>query len=354
MMKNTKKSLFLALLFLLLFAVAPSGIREVKAGMVTNAKGVRYQKQDGTYLKKKWKKYRGKYYYFKWNSYAAKKQWVGDYYVNEKGERVTSTWVGRYFLDARGKKVTSKSLKLSSPSAILVDADTGKIIYQKKASRKRANASTTKIMTAILALENGDMDDLVTFSQYAAGQEAVKLYAAAGEQYRLGDLMYAMLLPSYNDVATAVAEHIGGSVSRFAKMMNKKAKEIGCKKTTFVTPSGLDEGNHGTTAADLAKMARYALKNKTFRKIIKTKSYQFSCVSNGRTFTVQTTDQFLGSMKGAMGVKTGYTSKAGHCFVGALKRNGKTYISVVLGAPDSEARWSDTRKLMNFGIKNWK
>lgn len=325
----------------------------LKPGLRKTAKGLRYQRVNGTYLKKTWKRAGGSWYYFNKKGYAVTKKWVGSYYLGADGKMKTSTWVGSRFVDATGKKVTKTSLPLSSPSAILIDYKTGKILYQKNANVKRANASTTKIMTAILALENGNKKDVVTFSSYAASQEAVKIYANPGEKFKLGDLLYALLLPSYNDVATAIGEHIAGSASKFAVMMNQKAKELGCKNTTFVTASGLDEGGHGTTAADLAKIARYAFSKKEFRQIIKTRSYRFASVSSGRVFNVSTTDQFLDSMAGAAGIKTGYTSKAGHCLVGALRRNGRVYISVVLGAPSSSARWSDTRKLMEFGIQNY-
>lgn len=325
----------------------------LKPGLRKTQKGIRYQRANGTYVKRDWKQAGGDWYYFNKKGYAVTNKWVGSYYLGADGKMKKSTWVGKKFVDASGKKVTKSSLSLSSPSAILIDYKTGKVIYQKNANVKRANASTTKIMTAILALEQGDMDDIVTFSSYAASQEAVKLYANPGEQFKLGDLMYAMLLPSYNDVATAIGEHIGGSASKFASMMNKKARELGCKNTTFVTASGLDEGNHGTTAADLAKIARYAFSKKEFRQIIKTKNYQFSSTSSGRRFYVTNSNSLLGSMSGVVGMKTGYTSKAGHCFVGTLRRNGKVYISVVLGAPSSSARWSDTRKLLDFAAKNY-
>ena len=326
----------------------------MKAGRRVTKKGTRYQLASGKYLKSAWKKIKGSRYYFNKKGYMVTNAWVGKYYLTESGKMASGTWIGSKFVDASGKKVTSGSISISSPSAILIEKDTGKVIYKKNAGTKRSNASTTKIMTAILALENCELDEKVTFSSFAASQEAVKLYANAGEQFYLKDLMYALLLPSYNDVAVAIAEHVSGSQKAFAKQMNAKAKEIGCKNTTFVTASGLDEKNHGTTAADLAKIARYALKNAAFRKIIKKQSYSFTSTSSGRQFWVTTTDEFLTSMKGALGVKTGYTSKAGYCFVGALKYKGKTYISVVLGASTSDARWADTRKLMKFAKKNVK
>lgn len=326
----------------------------MKAGLRKTAKGLRYQKQDGTYLKAKWKTVSGSKYYFSKKGYAVTGKWVGSRYLGEDGKMRASTWVGSKFVDAKGNKVTKNSLNLSAKSVILIDYDTGRVIYQKNANTKLANASTTKIMTAILALEHGNMNDIVTFSSYAASQEAVKLYAYAGEQFRMKDLLHALLLPSYNDVAVAIAEHISGSRENFAARMNQKAKQLGCKKTNFVTVNGLDEGGHGSTAADLAKITRYAMKNGTFRKIVKKKKYSFNSTSSSRKFTVYTTDELLGSMSGMLGVKTGYTNKAGYCFVGAVKQGEKTYISVVLGAPTSKARWSDTKKLLKFGIKNYK
>lgn len=352
-MRILKRCLTTLLLFIMLFALAPSAPADARGLTVTN-RGIRYEKADGTYVRRAWQKHRGKYYYFKSNGYAARSRWVGNYYVDKNGRRLTGTWVGSRFVDARGRKVTSKSLKLSAPSAILIDADNGKIIYQKNANRKRANASTTKIMTAMLAIENGKGSEVVTFSDYAASQEPVKLYAGTGARFYLKDMMYALMLPSYNDVAVAVAEHIGGSEAKFVRMMNRKAKEIGCTRTTFVTPSGLDRGKHGTTAADMAKITRYALKNSAFRRIIKRKSYGFKSLSGGKSYRVTSSNQYLGNMRGMLGGKTGFTSKAGHCFIGAVKRGSKTYISVVLGAPNSQARWSDTRKLLQFGFKNYK
>lgn len=325
----------------------------MKPGIRTTSKGKKYQNQSGSYLKNSWKKVSGKWYYFGSNGYMVKKKWVGDYYLGSNGAMVKSTFVGSKFVDASGKKVSSSALSLSAPSAVLIDAETGKVIYQKNASQNRPNASTTKIMTAILALEYAGLNDSVSVSAYAASQEEVKLYMNPGEVYRMQDLLYAMLLPSYNDVAVAIAEHISGSVQNFADLMNQKARQLGCKNTTFVTPNGLELGNHGSSALDLAKMLRYAMKDDLFRQIIQTGTYSFSCLSNGRGFTVYSTDDMLGQMSGFLGGKTGWTTLAGHCFAGAMRKNGKTYISVVLGCASSESRWRDTRTLLNYGAANY-
>lgn len=325
----------------------------MKPGLRTSSSKTRYQSANGTYLTSQWKKTGGKWKYFNSSGNMVKGKWIGDSYVDRQGNRVSSTWVQGKFIDASGKRVNANVLNLSAPSAILIDGGSGRVIYQKNANQNRANASTTKIMTAILAMEHSGMEDQVSVSAYAASQEEVKLYMNPGEVYRMKDLMYALLLPSYNDVATAIAEHVAGSESKFANMMNEKARQLGCTNTTFVTPNGLEAGNHGTSAADLAKMARYALEKPLFREIIKTQSYQFQCLSNTRSFTVRSTDDFLNQMEGAIGVKTGWTTLAGNCFVGAVSRGGKTYISVVLGCPSSSTCWQDTQALMNYGISNY-
>ena len=164
-------------------------------------------------------------------------------------------------------------------SAVLMDGDSGRVLYQKSGNTPRPNASTTKVMTCILALENGKGDDYVKVSANAVSQPEVRLGLSIGEQYYLEDLLYSLMLQSHNDSAVAIAECIGGSVDNFSAMMNAKAKEIGCKNTHFVTPNGLDAensgGTHHTTASDLARIMRYAIKNKVFLKIAQTKEYSF-------------------------------------------------------------------------------
>ena len=205
-------------------------------------------------------------------------------------------------------------------------------------------------MTCILALENCKLNEKVKFSPYAASIEASKLYANAGEIFYLRDLLYSLMLPSHNDTAVAIAEHVSGSADKFVKLMNKKAADIGCTNTHFATPNGLDAGyNHYTTASDLAKIARYALRNQTFRSLIRTGSYSFSSLNTGRRFYVNTTNALLGNVPGVQGMKTGFTNKAKYCFIGLSQSSkGHTYISVVLGGPTSAARWQDSRTLLNY------
>lgn len=278
-----------------------------------------------------------------------------------------------------------KSNELYALSACLMDADSGRVLYDKNADEIRAMASTTKIMTLIIALEYANEDDIVTVSPYAASMPDVQLNIRAGEQYRLGDLYYAMMLESFNDVAVAIAEYIGecyalnqddGTVNTeiktrsyddskkyvrtFAMLMNEKAKELGCENTYFITPNGLDaedeNGKHSTTARELAVIASYAVKNERFNNIIGTKQYSFSEVNGARNCSAYNKDAFLNQMNGAFGIKTGFTGNAGYCFVGALKSDGRTFISVVLGSgwPSNRTyKWKDTRKLMEYGINNF-
>ncbi len=252
-------------------------------------------------------------------------------------------------------------LDLYARSALLMDASNGRVLYEENGYEVMPMASTTKIMTCILALEYGNPDDIVTVSSYASSMPKVKLYIKAGEQYRLGDLLYSLMLQSHNDTAVAIAEHIGGSVEGFAELMNQKARDLGCTDTTFVTPNGLDGVNnagkaHSTTAYDLAQIASYAIQNETFREIIATRSYSFSAVDASRSFTVNNTDAFLDMMPGAIGIKTGFTGEAGYCFVGALEDGDRTFVSVVLACgwpPHKSYKWHDTKLLMDYGISHF-
>lgn len=251
---------------------------------------------------------------------------------------------------------SSPKLDLYAGAALLMDANNDRILYEKNGYKVMPMASTTKIMTLIIALEKGNLDDVVTVSKYASTMPDVQLGIREGEQYKLGDLVYSLMLESHNDVAVAIAEHIGGSVEGFAAMMNEKARELGCENTNFVTPNGLDADGHVTTAADLAKIGSYAIKNKKFVEITNEPSWSFSELTKGRSFNVSNKDRFLYLMEGALGIKTGFTSKAGYCFVGALERDGKTFISVVLACgwpPNKSYKWHDTQILMNYGLKNY-
>lgn len=246
--------------------------------------------------------------------------------------------------------------KLNAHYALLMDAANGRVLYEKNGYEQAPMASTTKIMTLLIALENGNMEDIVTISPYAAKMPKVRLGMKADEQYRLKDLLYSLMLESHNDTAVAIAEHIGGSVEGFALMMNTKAQELGAYHTNFVTPNGLDADEHYTTAYDLALITSYAIQNEAFLEIVNTPSYSFQEQTTQRSFTVNNKDRFLNTYSGAIGVKTGFTGNAGYCFVGAARREGKQLVSVVLACgwpPNKTYKWKDTTALMNYGMDNF-
>lgn len=246
--------------------------------------------------------------------------------------------------------------KLYAKNAILMDAKNRRVLYEKNGYKKVPMASTTKIMTLLIALENGNLNDVVKVSKYAASMPNVQLGIRKDEEYLLKDLLFSLMLESHNDVAVAIAEHIAGSVEEFAKMMNDKANDIGAYHTNFVTPNGLDAPNHYTTAYDLGLITSYALTNNNFCDIICTKEYSFREQTKGNKFIVHNKNRFLDLYEGAIGVKTGFTGNAGYCFVGAVKKENKHFVSVVLASgwpPNRNHKWSDTKKLMDFGYHNY-
>lgn len=272
---------------------------------------------------------------------------------------------GRETQETEGQtEVPSELRQLYAQSAVLMDADSGRVLFEKNGYEQRPMASTTKIMTLIVTLENANLDEIVTVSQYAAGMPDVQLGIRKGEQYRLGDLLYSLMLESHNDSAVAIAEHVGGSVEGFAQMMNAKARDIGCYNTYYITPNGLDAtdegGTHSTTAEDLARTMRYCIsqspKREEFLTITRTSSYSFGDTEGLRSFTVGNKNAFLTMMEGALSGKTGFTNNAGYCYVGALKREDRTFIVALLacGWPNNRSyKWSDTRKLMSYGLENY-
>ena len=270
---------------------------------------------------------------------------------------------GQWTYGEEQKKDSSENVipgNIYSLSAVLMDGDTGRILYDKEGSRPRPNASTTKVMTCILALEYGAGDDYVQVSANAASQPDVQLGMKEGEQYYLEDLLYSLMLKSHNDTAVAIAEHIGGSTEKFAEMMNEKAKKIGCKDTYFITPNGLDaedeNGIHHTTAQDLALIMRYAIQSRTFLKITETIEYSFSDLSGKRQFSLHNTNALLTMTDGVLSGKTGFTGDAGYCYVCAWKREEKLFIIALLGCgwPNNKGyKWKDTLKLLNFGDENF-
>lgn len=247
---------------------------------------------------------------------------------------------------------------VGAQGAALVDGTTGRLLWGKNAEEPLAMASTTKIMTAILVLENANLDDVVTVSKNAAAQPEVHMDLKAGEQWKVGDLLSAMMLRSYNDTAVALAEHVSGSVEAFCQLMTEKATEIGAEDTVFGSPNGLDSqipfDKHHSTAKDMALIAAYALKNEKFCSVIAQSSVTIDEVTGKRQCQVTNADRFLQEYKGALGVKTGYTNKAGHCFVGAAEQNGVRLVSTVLGSgwgsSGKEKKWTDTKAIMNYGF----
>lgn len=253
-----------------------------------------------------------------------------------------------------------EDISLYAGSAVLIDADSGRILYSHNSSKIMPMASTTKIMTCIIALEYGNLEDTVTASANAASQPEVRLGIHTGNTFILKDLLYSMMLESHNDAAVAIAEHIGGSVEGFAALMNQKARDLGCFNTYFITPNGLDAQNehgiHSTTANELARILRYAIKNEKFIEITQAQNYSFSTTDGRRAFSVSNKNALFTMMDTALSGKTGFTNDAGYCYAGAINDNGRTYIAVVLACgwpPHKSYKWSDIKKLFNYGTKNF-
>ncbi len=282
--------------------------------------------------------------------------------------------------------------ELYAKAAVLMDAESGRVLYEKNGQEVLAMASTTKILTCILALEMADLEEWVDISTYASTMPKVRLGVKKGERYRLGDLLHSLMLESHNDVAVAIAEHLGKeflemelaeksvseytveeskkAVAAFANLMNEKAQELGCVNSWFITPNGLDatetfcakDGttfakNHSTTAEELARIMSYCVlhspKKEEFLKITQTISHSFTS-EKGRNHFCSNHNAFLTMMEGVLSGKTGFTNKAGYCYVGALERDGRTFVVALLacGWPNNKSyKWSDSKKLMNYGIE---
>ena len=264
-----------------------------------------------------------------------------------------------------GEKETSLQQTLHARAWVLMDADSGRILAGKDADTAYPMASTTKILTCILALEQGNPDDWVGVSEKAASMPDVQLNMRAGERYRLSDLLYSLMLESHNDSAVAIAEHLAGSVPQFAGWMNEKAEEIGCTEAHFVTPNGLDGedvgGVHSISAADLAKIMSYCVlrspKAAEFLAITQMPVYSFSDAEGKENFSCSNHNAFLQMMDGAISGKTGFTGDAGYCYVGALQSEDRTFVVALLacGWPNNKNyKWTDTRKLMEYGMAHYR
>lgn len=284
--------------------------------------------------------------------------------------------------------------ELYAKAAVLMDAESGRILYEKNGQEILANASTTKILTCILALETADPEEWVDISSYASTMPKVRLGVKKGERYRLGDLLYSLMLESHNDVAVAIAEHVGKeflqkelaekraseytteeskkAVAAFADLMNEKIRELGCESSWFITPNGLDatetfhakDGStfskeHATTAEELARIMSYCVlhspKKEEFLKITQTISHTVTS-EKGRNHFCTNHNAFLSMMEGVISGKTGFTNKAGYCYVGALERDGRTFVVALLacGWPNNKSyKWHDSKILMNYGIETF-
>ncbi len=248
---------------------------------------------------------------------------------------------------------------LGAKGAVLMEAQSKRVLHGVNEQVPLPMASTTKIMTCVVALENGNLDDIVTVSANAAKAPPVDLKLQTGEKHRLGDLLFSLMLESHNDTAIAIAEHIGGSVEEFCAMMTQKAADIGAVNTEFHTPNGLDADGHQSTPYDLGVIAAYAMENPKFIEITNTPNISIPTVpvDGSRRHDLINKDRFLHMVSGANGVKTGYTSKAGHCFVGAAKRGDMQLIGVALGnfgSSGKSKKYTDVQKMIEYGFKNYK
>ena len=239
------------------------------------------------------------------------------------------------------------NIRFKAAAAVVYSIDDDTVLYDVHMNKKLANASTTKMMTAILAFENSSNEEVVTVSRRASITPWAYFPLKKGSQFRMGDLKRAMLIGSSNDAATAIAEHIGGTYENFVDRMNERAKELGCKRTHFVTPSGLDANGHHSTAYDLAMINKKAIEFGEYNEIVKMRKFHFNSLNRKKKgYDVKTTNELLKEhLKGYMGGKTGTTAQAGNCLSSAYRWKGKTYILVVLDAGD---RFKATKLLMKY------
>lgn len=248
--------------------------------------------------------------------------------------------------------ISNSEPTINSRSAIVLDRSSGSILYGKAENEKRKMASTTKIMTAIIVIENSNLDNIVTVSSKAAGTGGSRLGLHTDDIISIKDLLYGLLLCSGNDAAVTLAETVGGSIEGFADLMNKKAIDLGLVSTHFVTPHGLDNDNHYTTAYELALITNYALKNPTFCNFVRTKNY--TVLINNSPKSLSNTNELLGNLDGVYGVKTGFTNGANRCLVTSIKRGNLDIICIVLGADTKKDRTKDSIALIEYVFKNFK
>ena len=254
-------------------------------------------------------------------------------------------------------------LNINAKSALIIEKNTGKVIYEDSINEQNYPASVTKILTAILTIENCKLEDVATVSQTAIanipeGYVIAPLYV--DEQITIGDLLYALMLKSANDAAYVLAEHVGGSVDGFSDMMNKKAKEIGCKNSHFVNPNGIHNPEHYTTAYDMYLISKYAMQNETFAKIVSTYKYTLPATNKypNKDRIMENTNSFINPSssyynESVKGIKTGTTDQAGNCLITDSAKNELEFITVVLGAETSNSKFSETKKMIDYAFENY-
>lgn len=254
---------------------------------------------------------------------------------------------GAFAVSAAGIPAYAAPENVSAVSAIVIEAQTGTVLWEQNSREKRAMASTTKIMTALLTIEAGDLDREFTVDPLAIMVEGTSMGLREGDRVSRRDLLYGILLPSGNDAANAAAVSVSGSVTAFVKLMNSRARELGLNDTHFATPSGLDAEGHYTTAYDLARLAAYALRDDTFREIVGCTSADVEFGNPPYKRTLYNSNKMLKRYDGAIGVKTGFTDNARRCLVSAAERDGATLVAVTLNAPDD---WNDHTKMLDYGF----
>lgn len=242
----------------------------------------------------------------------------------------------------------TSALSTSAQSAVVIDGDGGQIIYEKNAHTKRGMASTTKIMTALVALENCPLDREVKVADEAIGTEGSSIYLKHGEVLTMEQLLYALLLQSANDAAAAIAFEISGSIEAFSELMNKKGAELGLESTHFTNPHGLYDDGHYTTAYELALITKHALQNETFKKIVSTYKTTIPADGDNTARVLVNHNKLIKLYDGAVGVKTGFTKKTGRCLVSAAQKGETVIIAVTLNAPDD---WNDHRAMLDLGFE---
>lgn len=247
--------------------------------------------------------------------------------------------------------IGAEAYGISASCAAVIDADSGRVLYEINGNTRAGMASTTKIMTALCALESSDLNSIVTVSQNASGTEGSSIYLENGEKLTMSDLLYGLMLASGNDAAVAVAENVSGSVEKFVKLMNDTALDIGAYDSHFTNPHGLSDAEHYTTALDLAKITAHALKNPTFAEIVSTKVKNIPWEGHEYSRHLVNHNKLLSMYDGCVGVKTGFTKATGRCLVTAVERDGMKLICVTLNAPDD---WNDHQSLYDKTFSEFK